>query len=203
MMFRRLTLGLVSLLAVAAFVVVPAVTQAKPKETKPAIWTGCHGKESKGKCQVVSWGTLTFTFLQKSTGIGTFTCKKSDAGNIWNPAKGNGLDEVVLLDFYECKSEQCPAPVAITALKLPWQTELIRNGNAIFDSIKGIELEFKCGGSSVIATGELTPKMVNNNPTYEEFTAASGLLSSPLGPVEVTGRDKMMGFENQEKIKVK
>jgi hypothetical protein len=203
---RLISLG--PLLLTAAFAVVPAVAQAKEKTKpeKPAYWSGCKTKGTTDEnCQVISWGTLTFKLGQE---VGSVTCKKSDAGNIWNPngTAANGLDEITLLAFYECKTESpaCPS-ITITALNLPWPSELFYSGGVPFDRINGIDLEFKCGASTITtATGSLTPKMVNGSPTvYEEFTAASGTLASSLGPVEVSGKDYNLGFEKGEKLKVK
>lgn len=121
-------------------------------------------------------------------------------------SKKSGLDEVVLIDFYECKTVECPT-ITVTAKNLPWQTELVLIGGNVYDSIKGVELEFACASPafSFIAAGNLLPKMVNGNPLYEEFPGASAPLAiAPpyAGTVEVTGHDKNIGFENQEPIKV-
>jgi hypothetical protein len=196
-------LGFVSLLAVAALVVVPAVTQgakaksAATKPPKPPLWTcGTIKPTESKKCQVITWGTLTFKFLEPP-GLGSVTCKKSNAENVWNPSVGPGRDEVVLLDFYECHGT-CKLP-EVKASGLPWPTELERVGVEVRNKIKNIKLEV-CG---IPLEGELTPKMVNSSPTYEEFTSASGFLHGPGAVVEVTGRDKVMGFENQEKVTAK
>jgi hypothetical protein len=204
---KTFALGIVSLLAISALMVVTGATQAaKPKEEKSPIWKGCKGELflKGGKCQTISWGTLTF----ENAEIGNVTCKKSDAGNIWNPKEvpnESGHDEVVLLDFYECTSseERCPG-VSIKALNLPWQTALFNNGTGgVYDRIEGIELEVTCPPKpAFIEKGTLRPTMVNGNPLYENFTAAAGSLTSPYGPVTVTGKDKNQGFENQERLKV-
>ncbi len=207
---RTLCVGLMSVLAVASLAVIStAAPAAGAKPKPPPVWSGCKGEQFKfgGKCQTISWGTLTFQ--SENSELGSITCKKSDAGNIWNPLAEfpnhlPGLDEVVLMDFYECKSSQCQG-ATVTARNLPWQTELFRVGTAIFDRITGIELEFTCKSPAFNfnATGTLSPKMVNGNPLYEEFTAASGALASPAGKITITGHDKNMGFENQERLKVK
>lgn len=206
-MIKALTLGVVASLAAVAMVIAPSMSQGA-KSTVP-VWSGCRELstgESK-KCQTISWGTLTFKFPQSSE-VGSITCKKSDAANIWDTNEG-GVDETVLMDFYECSSttSACHAPVVV-AKKLPWNTVLKTSGSGtaatIFDEVTGVELEITCPAGPIInAGGSLKPRIVNGNPIKEEFTSSTGTLTSTLGTVEVTGIDKMMGFVNQEKVKVK
>lgn len=232
---KLLLVSSASLLAIAAIVIIPTASQGKgPAKPKPIIWKGqcpeggngegtgekIKGKggkeEERKKCQTISWGTLTFTVTNPALEA-EITCKKSDAGNIWNSEeiKGfeDGRDETVLLNFYECHSkgsELCNT-VAINALKLPWQSALSGSSPVIYDEISGVELEFACGSPGnqfkFTVKGTLIPKMVNGAPTvFEEFTAAAGTLSgtSSAGPVEVTvtGKDYNLGFGKGEKLKV-
>ena len=206
-MIKALMLGVAASLAAVAIAIAPAMSQGA-KSTVP-VWSGCK-ELSTGQsktCQTISWGTLTFKF-PTSPEVGSITCKKSDAASISNTSEG-GLDETVLMDFYECSStgSSCHAP-AVVAKRLPWNTALKSSGGGtattIVDEITGIELEITCPDGPVInASGSLKPRMVNGNPLKEEFTSSTGTLASTLGAVEVTGIDKMMGFVDQERLKVK
>jgi hypothetical protein len=204
-MLRKLALSFGPILAVVMLAAFPAISQAK-KVTKPPTWTGCKGTGTvTNKCQLTTWGTLTFKFSNPE--LGSITCKKADGENIWNesPPEGGplvGKDEVLLMAFYECSGERACVTPTIKALHRPWQSELFLVGSAVHDAILGIELEITCGSLTIIATGTLTPEVVNSKPTFEKFTPATGTLTSNLGTIEVTGIDKMMGFVNEEKIKV-
>ena len=90
---------------------------------KSVKWGPNVGTEKE---QTVSSGKLTF-----NTAVGPVTCKKSDAGNIWNPTEGNGLDETVLFDLYECSGGECPKGVTVKASGLPWPSELTEEGGVI------------------------------------------------------------------------
>ncbi|HUH80950.1 MAG TPA: hypothetical protein VLZ06_06450 [Solirubrobacteraceae bacterium] len=153
------------------------------------------------KEQTISWGKLTFT-----TPVGPVTCKKSDAGNIWNPKKGNGLDETVLFDLYECSAEECPKGVEVTASGLPWNTELEEVSGVIRDKMTGVALSVDCEGRVFNFAGELTPKVVKatkKTPGIDEFDAGSGGLQSTEGTgfeLKVAGKDNMAGFLNLEPI---
>ncbi len=145
---------------------------------------------------VNSFGKLTFTIPALPVVI---ECKVLNAENIWNEV-ATGKDEVEGIGL-GCTSPQC-VPVAVTAKKLAWATELA----AGIDKIKGIELEVKCGIPVFAFTGELAPKIVNpteGEPLTAEFTAATGELVEPLVPLKakVEGKLRFVGFEHGETIK--
>ncbi len=155
------------------------------------------------KVQTISWGKVTF-----NSPAGPVTCKKSDAGNIWNPEGGGaGLDETVLFNLYECQAGECPKGVTVSASGLPWPSELEEapaGSGVIRDKTTGMSLAIECESRATWHyTGELAPKVVNGTktkPTFEEFDEGSGALESPegLAPLKVTGTDKMAGFEALE-----
>jgi hypothetical protein len=158
------------------------------------------------KAQTISWGTLTFS---PSSG-GAVTCKKSDAGNVWNEG-GVAKDETVLFDLYECRAEpECPAGVQVTASGLPWHSELERVEGVIRDKTTGISLTIRCGESAFTFTGQLTPKFTNMpgtaHPTFDEFGEGSGELeletpgTKEVTTLKVTGDDKMLGFEEGDEV---
>lgn len=142
---------------------------------------------------------------EESTSV---TCKKSDAGNVWNPEIGPGLDETVLFDLYEChgEAENC-AKVEVTATGLPWPSELVEEaGGVIRDKTTGINLTIVCEGQAEHYTGELSPKVVNGTkktPSFEEFGPGAGALRGESGELTVSGKDYMAGFESLELITAK
>src|SRR4029077_6818135 len=168
----------------------------------------------KGIVQTISWGKLFFS----APNIGTVTCKKSDAGNVWNPANGRpGLDETVLFDLYECSSSTCRTPV-VTASGLPWQTALEESplgSGVIRDRTKGMIVTIECAGieegkegkegEPIVETlvGETTPRYRNSSkagPSYEEFDAGAGALHGEGGALKITGNDYTAGFDKSEPI---
>ncbi len=216
--------GVVPLLAALAFVLAPSAAQAagfhwykcehiggaaskfKDNQCTESTTTGAFELKrlpfTGAQTQVVTYGTLT---LKASDGI-TVTCKVIDAGNIDNPAgEGPGKDEVLAFTNYECTSPACTSGVTITASGFPWPTELAAGPTV---KIKGIEVTVDCVGvGTLVFTGELAPKFVNTTsaatPSFLEFTGATGTLKSGEITGEVTGKDRIHGFENLEGIMVK
>jgi hypothetical protein len=206
-MYKKLYGLLLPVLAVAAFGSIAGAAQAAPH------WYSNGTRipfRNTPKAQVITWGTLT---LANAT-LGTITCKVSDAGNIWNPAgEGNGLDEIVLFQNYECSvvpSTACEAGLAVTASGLPWATELFVDAKGVIrDRVKGVKVTVTCTKPvvSLLFEGELTPKWVNGTsaakPSFIEFDAESGhLTNGTVGEGKVGGKDKVLGFEEQELITV-
>ena len=157
------------------------------------------------KAQTYSWGTLTFS----SPGIeelahGTITCKKSDAGDVWNEG-GNGHDDTVLFDLYECQAPECP-DVSVTSSDLPWYSELVENAAGVVkDKSTGVHLTFKCGERELEYEGEVAPKVVNSSKgkaTYEEFSEGSSKMegSKEEGKLQITGKDYQAGFEEGDEV---
>jgi hypothetical protein len=201
-MSKKLYAAFVPLLAVVAFAAVPATSQAAEFH-----WysNGVRLPFTSAKTQVITWGKLTLT---ASNGL-VITCKKVDAGNVWNVSEATaGKDNTEVFVNYECKSEPeatcAPLGVKTEAKGLPWATELAAGP---VDKIKGIEITVTCNGTPVTFTGELSPKVVNGTsaekPSYDEFTTGTGTLTAPGLTATVVGKDKILGFENQELITVK
>ena len=223
-MSKRFYAAFVPLLAVVAFAAMPATSQAaeshwytckheatathkfsdsecQKEVANTGSWEWKRLPFTSAKTQVITFGKLTLTW---SNGI-VLTCKVIEAGNIWNGTEATaGQDNIEAFVFYECKSEQC-ATVSFTSKNLPWSTELAAGP---VDKIKGIELTINCAGTELTLKGELSPKVVNSTetePTFEEFTAATGELEEPVEKLKlkVEGRDRMLGFEHGEDIRVK
>jgi hypothetical protein len=154
------------------------------------------------KEQTQSSGTVTF-----NSAVGPVKCKKADAGNIWNPATGgNGLDETVLFDLYECSAGECPKGVTVKANGLPWNSELVDEGGVIRDKSTDVGFTIECEGRDFSYNGTISPKFVNATKKawgYDEFGEGSGSLESTtqgVAPLTITGKDNMAGFLNMEPI---
>jgi hypothetical protein len=221
-MSKRFYAVFVPLLAVAAFAVLPATSQAafhwyaclkhagtgekfSDSECQKPLTTGAWEWErlpfTSVKTQVITFGKLT---IYMSNGV-EITCKVIGAGNIWNvnePTVGQGNSEVS--EYYECTSPQC-ATLTLTPKALPWSTVLAAGP---VEKIKGIELTMNCAGTELTWKGELSPKVVNateTEPTFEEFTTATGELEEPTTKMKLSmvGKDRMLGFEHGEDIRAR
>lgn len=161
------------------------------------------------KAQTYSWGTLTFS----SPGIeelvhGTITCKKSDAGDVWNEG-GNGHDDTVLFDLYECSAPECK-DVSVTSSDLPWYSELVQGAAGVVkDKSTGVHLTFRCGERELEYEGEVAPKVVNaskGKATYEEFGEGSSKMEGSkeagkeAGKLQISGNDYQAGFEEGDEV---
>jgi hypothetical protein len=209
-MYRKLIMSLAPLLAITAFVVIPAAAQAAPK------WEHCVAKSigkfkdhtcsgttvanggweweviptttatSQTKEQVKTHGVLTLT---GNNGL-VIVCQVNDKGVIWNES-GVGKDEVTEFVNSNCKAEpeKCK-PGTIVASGLPWKTELELVAGVIRDKITGVTITVNCGpGEEPTLTGNLTPKIINSNPTFAEFGAGSGELVAGALKGTVSGKD--------------
>jgi hypothetical protein len=203
-MNKKLLTSLAPVLAIAAFAVMPAAAQAMGP-----YWYKNNQKMPAGQqATVLTWGTWT---IQTPVGVGT--CKVSDAEVIENPLNGGpGVDHFIQLSFYSCSSPQCPFILTVTP-NFPWTTELFIHPG-IWEHIFNFSLTAVCTPPSgppfsYTATGlSLNVSKPNgtsaSKPSYLEFLGAeSGELESEIGPVTIVGKDKMMGFEEQELITAK
>ena len=132
---------------------------------------------------------------------------------VFGRADGNGIPAILggtgkLLGTF---------PLSINGGKAVWKSHLVRSTNPetgeanIRDVTEGIEIEIICEappGTVVLAamfSGTNQPETVNGQsagkPSYGEFAAGSGELISPeFGPGTTSGRDKVMGYEEQEVV---
>jgi hypothetical protein len=174
------------------------------------------------RTQTMSWGTITARTVKGGVPGAFVTCKKSDAGNVWNPVGGGaGQDNTVLFDLYECEGEKiCPAgatAIKVTSSRLPWMTELIEpSPGVIRDETRLMRMTIECEeGGKVVASipfvGSLKPKVLHGtsatHPGFEEFEPGSGELevegSGGSVTVQLEGEDKQLGFSEQELINAK
>jgi hypothetical protein len=186
-MNRKLRLGLAPVLAMAATAVMAVAAQAEPH------WY-INSNILVGQKIVKTRGALTFSKLIPGTTI-TVTCKVRDVEVIENPASGGaGVDLMKAFKVTACGPNPCPVNSAgtqgalkVTALKLPWATELIEVP-PIADEIAGMELVFSCKGTGVLVTvaGTLFPWV---NPGFLEFNSPA---TGTLGGVYVNGTDSFI-----------
>lgn len=199
-MTKKLYGVLVPLIAVVAFVGMPAAAQASPHWYKE----GTRLPFTSVKTGTVMSGNLKFTY---SDGL-VVTCQMLGAGDIWNTTLANdGKGNLEVFQNYGCVSAQC-ATFSILPGKLPYETELTeKTTGTIRDSMKITELVVTCSGTSLTFSGIVEPKVVDGTsktaPTVLEFGSGSGTLTGP-GGVTFTweGRLKLEG-EEQELITAK
>jgi hypothetical protein len=217
-MSKKLYAAFVPVLAVVAFMGLPAAAQAQH-------WIVCEkkaaSKYSDSECQkkvggsfervspangvanevqIISFGKLKLTF-----GLIVIECKVLNAGNIWNePAAGK--DNIEVFVNYECKSAQC-ATVSITAAKLPWPTELAAGPiDKIGTVANPIEISVNCSGTVVPFKGQLSPKLVaptEGEPLTALFDGTTGELENAAGEkAKVEEKVRLLGWRHGEDIYV-
>lgn len=177
------------LLAAAAFAAAPSAALAAPH------WyvKGARLPFTGAKTAVTTKGTLTLT----NPSIGSITCTVKDKGFIWNVNLATaGMDEITEFVNSPCASANCPVEPTVTAEGLPWHTELLP-GPPIRDKITGIKVRVICDNAlNTVFSGTLTPKFVNNSPSFAEFDSESGSLeNTEVGPGTVSGTDSVEGPE--------
>jgi hypothetical protein len=186
-MNKRL-MSLVPLLAVAAFVVGPAVAQAEPHWYKKGILVG------SAPVTAATAGNLVLT----SPGS-TVVCKVNDAEEIWNPVGGGaGEDLMTSFNLTKCKnkmsSSACPkGAVEVFASGLPWISKLVGPpGGPIKDEILKVRLTIRCFPGTVgdEFQGTLSPEVGNGDLI---FGPGSGtLLDTGSNPLTLGGKDNII-----------
>jgi hypothetical protein len=212
-MSGKLYTAIAPLLAVVAFVALPATAQAVPH------WYGCHevaagtGKYQDAGCTEKTTGnfeltrlpfekegSLTKTTVNMSGALtihsATFTlsCSVAGHGKIWNTTlAAAGKGEIQGFED-ECSLGGCKKGLAFTPEGLPWSTELLA-GPPIRSKITGMKFRLICAEPAydVLFTGELTPEFVNNSPSYDAFGEGSGHLNSENGELTFSGTFSAMG----------
>lgn len=191
-MSKKLYGLLLPVLAMVAFASMSAAAQAAPQWhicAKVAPHTGLYNNDSctelggiesyelklltATKVHVSTFGRLTLT----AHGGAIVTCWVSDRGLIWNEG-GAGKDEITGFENYECESNFCTAGLALTAGGLPWHTKLVA-GPPIRDEIEKVQVTLKCTtpARNLTFEGTLKPAWVNDDPSFAEFEANSGVLT--------------------------
>ncbi|MGH2902911.1 MAG: hypothetical protein ACRDK7_04910 [Solirubrobacteraceae bacterium] len=195
-MSRKLYAAFAPLLAIAAFVLAPAVAQAQPH------WysNGVRLPETGAKTAVTTKGELDLEALES-----VLTCKAKDKGTIDNPANGKaGEDSITEFSNTGCVANPavCTAGETLTLIASrggnplsatnEWPTILEETGGVIRDRISEIEIKIECNGVvKATFTGTLTPRFVNSGApktcegatdSFVEFDEpGSGHLIGPLG----------------------
>jgi len=212
-------LGFVPLLAVVAFMVIPAAAQAEPHQYKNGEITAPGEKVPQ-----IAWGTLSLENLN----TGLIECKNIFAGEGENPVGGGAAQgELEGYSAFNCKSASCEAagkavevfPLGLDNPKLGnWELHTVesagifklKTGNKTTGSAKQIKFKIVCAGViNVEFHGELSPNTKNGtsigaSPSKVEFKgSASGELESELGTGTVKGNLKQMGYEGQDLLTIK
>ena len=128
--------------------------------------------------------------------------------------------------FFECLAPACPSPLVIRVMPLGgigtgintfpgsgWPTELVRAGAVDRDTTEDVGMTMICESAEhkieleLSVSGTTAPEEVTGTtagkPSFSEFGAGSGDLASSEGPVEVIGKLKVMGFDEEEVITTK
>jgi len=232
-MFKKLSIGLAPLVAVAAFAVMPATSQA----TGHYYSNGLKIAEGSKKT-VTEWGTLTLAGVTREKGH--VTCHTAAGGTVENPVGGGaGVGATEVFVAYQCESEKvCPAGVVArpTAEKIAngvgwpnvltepeaekWRTESskVKVDVACYlvtepeTGTGSVERYVGKGGYGKETPGEgLRPEVHKGtnagHPSGVVFGAGSGELEAELRGTEETvryeGEVKTLGYLNQELINVK
>ena len=179
----------------------------------PPEWYTNGQKAGEGvKAATISWGTLAL-----QSGAGTVTCRTVSGGYVENPTGGGaGRGATESFNPYECVGSGCAAALDVKAEKLPWSMELTEPENGVIrEKSTDVGVRVKCFIpataneaekvlSNALFTGESTPSTQDGpsatKPSFNEFGAGSGELSSELGPGRISGSVKVLGYEEQEVI---
>jgi hypothetical protein len=223
-MSKKLLAGFASVLAVAAFAVLPVAAQAVPHY----YVNGAKLKEGTAFAKTsVLWGTITLKGTQGNP-VGHVTCHTAAAGTLFNPT-GGGAGEGLTQQYapFACEQELiCPTKTtseALVAENLPWANVLTEEvAGTIRQETTGVKLDLVCREGTVIigeprfavapAERGPRPKAVEGtealHPGIREFdTPGSGELelegSSNGVHVRFEGAVKLLGYNAQELIAVK
>jgi len=189
-MQKKLLAGLVPLLAIAAFAVVPAAAQAEPH------WYIKSKLVEPIPVPLKSGGALTLNTLGAS-----IKCKVADVEEVWNPVGGGaGQDLMTTFVLSACKNKvataACPkGAIPVKAEALPWLSHLVSifPGPVIRDEIQKARILVGCAGTSGTVgdefEGSLSPEVGVNSLI---FGPGSGTLTDPsANPLTVSGIDKL------------
>ena len=193
---RKKLFGLVPLLAITAFAVIPAAAQAAPHWYKQSKLLGAAPTTITTKGKIVLTSTST-----------VFKCKITDGEEIFNPVGGGaGQDLITSITFTACKAKPLSSAsgcftgtATVVPTGLPWASELLA-GTPIRDEIR-LKILISCSAGTVPEEigGALTPEVGNGVLIFGG--AGGGTLTDPFSnPVLVTGKDKLLGPPGKGKI---
>jgi len=150
-MSKKLFTVLAPLVAITAFVVMPAVAQAVPHNYKNNT---IIGESEKPETNVISWGTLTLT--PEPPVAPTTTCENAAGGVAGNPVGGGaGFGQTNKFASWNCVNAGCPAGKVkigeaefekvfqVLSFTLPWPSELI-NEVGIRTNSTNVEVTLGC-----------------------------------------------------------
>jgi hypothetical protein len=221
-MKKKFLMGLVPLVVVAAFLVIPAASQGvcgtAPK--CPHVYkNGVIAKEGT-KVRLLNWGVLNLTTRFPAE------CHYAVAGFLENPP-GAGQQATGLVQVfspYECVSTECILIggkfFELKSEQLPWNVEITEPSAGVFRQKTGVkgekggkgsqELFWSCEGiAGAHIFGETSPLILNNGtaiglkPGEIEFEAGSGELEGESPGPKFQKNFKQQGFAGQELIEVR
>jgi hypothetical protein len=193
-MNKKLAIGIVPLVAIAAFAVMPVAAQgAGTHWYKNSIKIKEYPNVETTKTLVVGWGKLEW----KSSG-GSWTCQNAIGANDWNPEGGGaGREEITLFAPYDCSLAVCPYEARVIALGLPWSGELEEPESGVSRlKIKGITVEVGCwlpvadGGEAPYGTNLGSETSGGTLKEAEEGKEGAPGESSPKTKAGTSGCDK-------------
>jgi len=185
-MSKKLFIGLAPLLAIAAFVVVPAAQATTPhyfsNNVKLPASKGNAAEGEEGASYGIGWGTLQLkgeTGLAKGSGL---SCHNVVAGRIWNPVGGGpGLGETEVFATWDCQNEgacESGETSAATAETLPWPGELNEKGTT------AVPFRAKAGLNGIEPTKPVRVLIECEKKGSEKFVAKAPFegVNEPLAP---------------------
>jgi hypothetical protein len=223
-MSKKLFIGVVPLLVAAAFAVAPVAAQAAGPHWTCNKSECAKGK----RIPTVTWGTLELKSalgIVKCHNVDAGWIENPTSGNPGIDATENFIPYFFPCEAPGCPGEikvigeGLSTTVAGTTFLAPeswWPSELevvegvIRDkaGLTATSPTKNVKVRIQCniGTEDVVNTvyeGENFPQQVNGTsaakPAFGEFGAGSGgLVSKEFGGSETIGKDKIMGYEEQE-----
>ncbi len=155
-MSKKLLTGLAPLVAIAAFVAMPAVSQA----AEGHFFKNGTLIPAGEKIPIFSWGKLTLEPVPASKGAPT-TCENLAGGFVENPTGGTaGIGQTTRFATYNCTNAECPAgeveiapglkvekefEVVSNPEDLPWPSVLTEETEGIIKTeSKGVNVQLAC-----------------------------------------------------------
>jgi hypothetical protein len=158
-MNKKTFISVAPLVAIAAFVVMPAASQGActPPACPHVYLNGAKSPEGTKKARQIAWGTLKL----KNKAFGEVECHNVFGGFLTNPAGGGpAKGQIQAFAPYECESSTCIAlggkGIKVTPGKLPWAAEVIEPKPGVFREKIGHK-----GSTAFVKPAETEPEFVD------------------------------------------
>jgi hypothetical protein len=174
-MRRKILISIAPVLAIAAFVIVPAAAQAlvphyfangaklAPVEQSNAVRANGEGNlEEEGVSVAIAWGTIELKGEKGAAAGGTIKCHNVASGIAYNPepaATTAGRGNTENFAVYNCSGNVCKAGEVtnVAPESLPWPSELTGTTLATFRSKSGVTTAFPTSPVRVLVECNGTP----------------------------------------------